>query len=144
LITSYSTTLNATKGIDLKIIVYEDPPWELRDVLWHIAIWDRQVTKSIQSFTDGGEYSIPSFDEDKFNAEAFLRGKNLTESQILEEYDQARRGFRDAVQGLPVEKYATNFLYPWGDESGNITTLVEDMLEHDREHLAEINAVIKS
>jgi hypothetical protein len=144
LLTSYSTTLNVIDGIDLKIIVYSDPAWQLRDVLWHIAVWDRQVTKSIQAFKDGREYSIPGFDEDKFNDEAFLEGKKLTDDQILEEYDQARRGFIDAVQEFPVAKYSSDFLYPWGDESGNLTTLVEDMHKHDQEHLAEINAVIQT
>ena len=51
LLTSHSNTQNTIKGIDLEIIVYEDPPWQLRDVLWHIAVWDRQVTKSLVSST---------------------------------------------------------------------------------------------
>lgn len=142
--TSYSTTLNAIKGFDLETLVYDEPPWQIRDVLWHIAVWDRQVTKSIQAFSDGTEYSIPDFDEDNFNDAAFLEGKKITDEQLLAECDQARRGFRDAVQKLPVEKYASEFLYPWGDESGDVTKLVDYMVEHDQEHLVEIKAAISS
>lgn len=144
LLTSHSNTQNTIRGVDLEIVVYQDPPWQIRDVLWHIAIWDRQVTQSIRAFTDGSEYSIPGYEEDNFNNDMYYEGTKLTIEKLLEECDQARFGLRDAVKDLPVEKYSSDFLYPWGDESGDITRLVNDIVEHDEEHLAEIEAVLSS
>jgi hypothetical protein len=144
LVTSHSSIQNTIKGVDLEIVVYDDPPWQIRDVLWHIAIWDRQVTKSILAFNNGSEYSIPDFNEDDFNNEAYHDGRKLTIEQLLEESDQARTGFRNAVHELPFEKYASEFLYPWGDESGDITKLVGYMVEHDEEHQAEMKTALTS
>ena len=107
LLTSYSTTLNAIKGNDLKIIVYEDPAWQLRDVLWHIAVWDRQVTKSIQAFTDGREYSIPNFDEDNFNGEAFIEGKK----QLRHKYSMNTTR-RDEDSGMQSWTYRLKNTHP--------------------------------
>jgi hypothetical protein len=57
---------------------------------------------------------------------------------LLEDCDLARQGFKAAVQEFPVGYYSSEFLYPWGDESGDITTLVDYMVEHDEEHRDEI------
>ena len=139
---SFINMQSTLKGIDLDLIIYEESSWQVRDILWHLAVWDRQVTKSIHAFIEDGEYAISNFDEDEFNQKSYLEGQRLTVNQILEEYDQARKGFKDAVQDFPTEKYSSEFLYPWGDENGDITTLVNDMVEHDEEHREEIKSAI--
>ena len=141
---SYANLQDTIKGRDLDIVVYGESSWQIRDILWHIAVWDQQVTKSVLAFNNGSEYSIPGFDEDRFNQEAYLEGKKLSDSQLLAECDQARKEFGNAIQNVPIEKYSTEFLYPWGDESGNLTTLVQYMVEHDEEHRNEIIGVLGS
>jgi hypothetical protein len=42
------------------------------------------------------------------------------------------------VNDFPVEQWSGDLLYPWGDERGSISTLVEYMMEHDLEHRDEI------
>jgi hypothetical protein len=139
---SYSKLQSTIRGNDLETVIYEDPTWQIRDILWHIAVWDRQVTKSILAFQDGSKYSIPNFNEDQFNQEAFLEGNKLTNERLLEDCDLARQGFKAAVQDFPVGNYSSEFLYPWGDESGDITTLVDYMVEHDEEHRDEIIRIL--
>ena len=139
---SYSKLQSTIKGNDLETVIYEDPTWQIRDILWHIAVWDRQVTKSILAYQDGSMYLIPDFDEDRFNEETYLEGKNLTIQKLIEECDRARQGFKDAVQEFPIGKLSSEFLYPWGDESGDLKTLVDYMVEHDEEHRDEITRVI--
>ena len=46
--------------VDLEIQVYSDDGWRIRDILGHIATWDREVTKSLRAFRAGSEYFIPS------------------------------------------------------------------------------------
>lgn len=142
LVQSYSNLQSAIKGIDPETIIYDESSWQIRDILWHIAVWDQQVTKSILAFNDGNTYSIPNFDEDQFNQAAYLEGKKLTLEQLLEDSYLARQEFKDAIQGFPVGKFSSEFLFPWGDESGDITTLVGYMIEHDEEHLEEITRVL--
>lgn len=130
--------LKTVEGIDLNTIIYENSAWRTRDILWHIAAWDHQVTKSILAFNENHEYSIHDFDEDGFNQTAYIEGIKLDESHLLDEFNQARQEFKDAVQNFPVDKLSSDFLYPWGDERGNITKLVNYMIDHDEEHRAEI------
>ena len=144
LTTSFLRTKEVIMEVDLERTIYEDPPWQIRDILWHIAVWDRQVTKSIIAFIDDDEYSINNFEEDQFNQEAFLEGRKLTGEKLLEECDAARQEFKIAVQDFPVDKFPSEFLYPWGDERGDIATLVDYMVEHDEEHRDEIYDVISS
>jgi uncharacterized damage-inducible protein DinB len=128
----------------MEVPVHADSDWQIRDIIWHIAVWDRQVTKSIRAFKDGGEYSIPALNEDEFNDLAFQEGRKLTVEQIIEDYEQARADFKTSVQELPQEKYSEDLLYPWGDERGDISQLVAYMVEHDAEHRDEIAAALAS
>jgi len=137
---SNSATRALLDEIDMELVVYEDPAWQVRDIFWHIAVWDRQVAKSIQAFNAGSEYAIPEFDEEGFNTAAFQDGRQLSPDQLLEECALARLDFQQAVESVPEDQFSSGFLYPWGDESGDVTRLVKDMLEHDAEHRSEIIA----
>lgn len=137
---SYSATQALLDEIELDFVVYENPVWQVRDVIWHLAVWDRQVAKSILAFKDGGQYAIPEFDEDRFNNAAFQDGRQLSPEQLLKESAQARSEFQQAVKMFPEDQFSAEFLYPWGDESGDVTQVVNNMVEHDEEHRTEILA----
>ncbi len=141
---SHTANLSALEGNVMEVPVHADSDWQIKDIIWHIAVWDRQVTKSIQAFSDGGEYALPAFNENEFNERAFQEGRKLTEEQIIEGYEQARADFKASVQELPQEKYSEDLLYPWGDERGDVSQLVEYMVEHDAEHRDEIAAALAS
>lgn len=137
---SQSATLAALEGVDLEMRVYTDSDWTIKDMIGHLATWDRQVAKSLRAYREGTEYSIPDLgdDENEFNQQAVVEQRALTAQQIIAEWDQTRTGFKEAVQGIPLELFPGDLLYPWGDESGSIAKLVEYMVEHDAEHREEI------
>ena len=141
---SHTANLSSLEGNDMEVPVHADSDWQIRDIIWHIAVWDRQVTKSIRAFKDGDEYAIPALNEDEFNELAFQEGRKLTVEQIIEDYEQARGDFIASVQELPQEKYSEDLLYPWGDERGDVSQLVAYMVEHDTEHRDEIAAALAS
>jgi hypothetical protein len=140
---SYTKLLSTVEKFKLDTVIYDSPSWQIRDILWHIAVWDRQVTKSIRAYQDGSRYAIPDFDEDEFNQRAYLDGIKLTEELLLDECNRVRQDFQQAVVNFPIGEYTSHILYPWGDESGDITTLVNYMVEHDEEHTEEIIRVMK-
>jgi len=47
---SHSATERIIEGIDLELRVYSDTDWRTRDILGHIATWDREVAKSLSTF----------------------------------------------------------------------------------------------
>ena len=141
---THSKTLAALEGVDLEMYVYEDGSWRIRDILGHIATWDRQVTLSLRAYSQGKEYAIPNFDEDGFNEEDVKRQRTLTSEQIYEEWQTARGMFKDVVRDMPQDLFPGDLLYPWGDERGTIEKLVKEMCNHDQEHHSEIIRAIKS
>jgi uncharacterized damage-inducible protein DinB len=135
---SYAATQAMIDKLDLNLVVYADPEWQVRDVAWHLAVWDRQSAKSIQAFVEGSEYVIPNFEEDKFNTSSIQESRSLTPEQFRRQCQQAREEFKQAVALVPAGEESTEFIYPWGDESGDVAQLVSYMVEHDEEHRQEI------
>jgi hypothetical protein len=131
------------KGVDLETPVYEDGEWQIRDVIGHIAIWDREVVRSIRAYKEGREYSIPNFDEDVYNDRAALEMGELTAEGVFNEWEQAREEFKTTIGELSAEQLPGELLYPWGDERGSIPQLVEYMCDHDEEHGIDLQSALK-
>ncbi len=140
---THSVTRATLEGIDLDLRVYSDAGWRIRDIIGHIATWDRQVAKSLRAYRIGQEYAIPEFNEDTFNQEDVLSQGESTNQEVFDEWEQARDDFKAAVKDLPLEQFPGDLLYPWGDERGTIAHLVEMMAEHDVEHSDEIVKAIQ-
>jgi len=145
LLTNAHSALRSTvEGIDTELRVHTDSGWRIRDIIGHIATWDREVVKSLSAFQAGTEYSIPDLDEYAFNQQAAVVQQQLTAQQVFAEWEQAREDFKTAVQEIPPDQFPGDLLYPWGDERGSIAELVESMIEHDAEHREEIVKAIQA
>jgi len=133
------------EGIDLEMGVYTDSDWQIRDILGHIATWDREVTKSLRAFHAGTKYSIPNpdYDETDFNQQAVLSQRELTTQKIINEWKEARDDFTTAINEIPLDSFPGDLIYPWGDEHGSIAQLVGYMIDHDEEHRLEILKAIQ-
>jgi hypothetical protein len=143
---THSAIQRILEGIDLKLRVYSDTDWRIRDILGHIATWDREVTKSLRSFLTEIEYVIPDLDGDEtdFNEQAVTEQRELSTQQIVAEWEQAREEFKAALSDIPMDQFPGDLLYPWGNERGSIAQLVEYMIEHDEEHRDEIVKVLQA
>jgi hypothetical protein len=139
-----SAICTTVTGIDPEMRVYKDADWRVRDIVGHIATWDREVAMSLRAYRAGTEYSIPDLDEDAFNEQAVTEQRELTAQQVFAEWEQAREDFKQAVQEIPSDQFPGDLLYPWGDERGSIARLVEIMIEHDTEHQDEIVKAISA
>jgi len=134
------------EGIDLELRVYSDSDWRVRDLLGHIATWDCEVTKSLRAFLTEGEYVIPDLDDDEtdFNEQAVSKQRELSNEQLIAEWEYAREDFKSALRDIPTDQFPGDLVFPWGDERGSIAQLVEYMVEHDIEHKAEIENAIQT
>ena len=131
------------EGLDLDLVIHADTDWRIRDILGHIATWDRVLIHAIQSFLAGSEFVIPGMvgDETDYNQEKVLEQRNLPPEDIYQEWIEARKDFIKAVQDTPPEKFNEELAFPWGDERGNLAVMIEYMVDHDGEHQEEILAV---
>ena len=132
--------------IDLDIPVYDDPEWQVRDVIGHIATWDREMIKTLQAFMDEKEYFIPGIEEDEsdFNEIAVEEQRKLSTLQSLDEWNAARKKLLAVIQDIPDDRYPGDFVFPWGDERGSVRILLDYFIEHDEEHRDEIINALKS
>lgn len=135
---SYASTISIVESIGYDMPIYDEPLWRARDVIWHLAVWDRQVTRSIEAFLADGQYSIPDFDEHAFNDASLEEGRQLSLDQLLEGAAKARKNFQEAVERFSPHQLQAEFLYPWGDETGDIDKIVHYMVDHDEEHRQEL------
>lgn len=150
LLTETHSAVQATVvEIDAEMPVYKDTDtgtdWRVRDIVGHIATWDREVTRSLRAYQAGTEYLTPDLDEeeDDFNQQAVLQQRKLTTQQLYAEWEEAHKEFQEAVRELPDDLFPGDLLYPWGDERGTIAFLVEYMTNHRVEHKDEIVQAIK-
>ena len=142
---THSSLQETLKGVDLELRVYRDTEWRIRDILGHIATWDREVTHAIKIYLEGSEYVIPGMvgDETDYNAEKVEEQRILSTSEILQEWNQAREDFIDAVRQVPTDRLSDELAFPWGDERGSFTLMIEYMIEHNGEHQEEILKALK-
>ena len=141
---THTATRATLEGIDLTLRVYPDSKWRIRDIIGHIATWDRQTAKSLRAYGLGEEYAIPNLDENSFNEQEVLRQQEKSTQQIFEEWELAREDFKRAVEEIPLDQFPGDLLYPWGDERGTIAYLVKMMTDHDVVHRDEIAKAIQS
>ena len=136
----------ALDGIDLEMPVYKDTGWRARDLVGHIATWDQEIANSLKAYKEGSEYLTPNLDEEEieFNDKAVLEQRKLSTQQILKEFETAYDAFKNAIQEILDEQFPGELLYPWGDERGDIATMVNYMIDHAIEHKDEIIKAIKT
>ena len=146
LIENRSATRALLEDVDPEMRVYTDPEWRIREILGHIATWDRQVAKSLRAFRAGSDYFIPDIEEDEsdFNEQAVLEQRTFSTQQIFMEWEQARDDLREAVREIPSGQFPGDLLYPWGGERGSIAKLIDYMIDHEDEHRDEIEKAIKA
>lgn len=141
---TYTKTLACVEEVDPELQVNPETDWRVRDIVGHLATWDREVAKSIRAFQVGEEYSIPGFDEDEFNDHEVQEQRKLSAQGVFALWEGARQEFIAAVKGMPIDRFGSDLLYPWGDERGNVSTLVEYMTGHDIEHQEEIDNALST
>ena len=137
---SHTELEQALEGLDLDLVIHTKTDWRIRDILGHIATWDRVLIHSIQTFLEGSEYVIPGMvgDETDYNAQKVAEQKKLSSSEILKEWNRAREDFITIVQQIPTNKFFDELAFPWGDERGSLSVMIEYMIEHNGVHQAEI------
>ncbi len=132
------------EGIDLGLSIYAD--WQVRDIIGHMAVWNRHVAEALDAFRVGTEYLIPGWieNEDRYNQQLVLVQRELSSQQVVEEWKQAYEELKKAIQEIPLDKFPGDLVYPWGDERGSIAQLVEYFIDHDVEHHDEIAKAVQA
>jgi hypothetical protein len=82
--------------------------WGAREILIHIAGWDREMTPALQRIGHGEPPYAPSLydDADDWNARFVAAGKDARAAEILAAVDVSHRSVMAAAAALPEQHFA--------------------------------------
>lgn len=111
--------------------------WSVKDVLLHIAAWDRWKLDTMQRMAAGEAPDLDAAsDVDSFNAAAVTAWQNRTLDAVMVELEDARAELVNWLEALPEEE-----LFRQRDVDGDDRSfpgLVQVQWEHEAEHAAQI------
>lgn len=140
---TYPSLYNKFVDFDLETVLHQDSGWRGREILSHMGAWNHEVVKTLKGILDKEEYLIPDYDEDEFNHKQVEEQKNLTTASIFENWKHSVKEMILAVENISDDSFPGDFLYPWGDERGDIFGFVKYFIDHDIEHIEEIEKLGK-
>jgi hypothetical protein len=112
--------------------------WTVKDILAHIAAWDRWEDQAMRSMVAGEEPDFAAVqDFDAANAAFVAAWRDRSWSQVLEELHAARADWLSWLESLPLEEFFRPRSYGGYDWSFH-TTPLPILWQHDAEHAEQI------
>jgi predicted RNase H-like HicB family nuclease/uncharacterized damage-inducible protein DinB len=127
-------------GLDEQVLVQVPVigDWTAKDVLAHIATWDRWESRTMQSMVAG---EVPDFsalhDLDASNKASIAPWRDQSLGEVLAELQAARTEWIDWLESLPAEEPFRRRSY-YGDDWSFYDGPVQVQWEHDAEHAQQI------
>lgn len=121
--------------------------WTLKDLLAHIASWDEEMVRVLQTFTLPGEsiYTYAIADRNGFavwNEEQITARRERTMPEIMSEFEIARRDLIQVVEGLTDAVLNRSRMTSWGKAATGFE-LIMTQVDHDREHAEQVRSFRK-
>ena len=109
------------------------PSWNVKQVLDHIAGWDKLVASSLRAYQNDETpvHSVKSIDQ--YNAASVSARHSLSLEQSRQAYDDARQEVLQILHSLPEDMLTRRYKAPWGGNC-TIASLVKIFVTHEEEH----------
>jgi hypothetical protein len=134
------TFSDALSGADAELLTVPGlvGDWSARELIAHLAHWDRWATTCLEHPSTDGLASLITgeWDVDAQNAEVAARAAGMSLDAVRDEEAEAFGAFRDRLAAL--EPDALDVAAPWG---GTLETIIrENGPDHYRPHAEEVAA----
>ncbi len=121
--------------------------WTLKDLLAHIASWDEEIVRVLQTFTMPGEsmYTYSISDRSGYaawNEEQIAARREKSASAVMSEFETARRDLIQVVEGLTEPVLNRSRMTSWGIAATGFD-LLKMQVEHDLEHAEQVRSYRK-
>ncbi len=121
--------------------------WRVRDLLTHLASWDRLVQAFLQDVTAGRRtfevVAHPDDDWAAWNADQVASGATRALNERQGELDSARDALLEAVYALDHAALDLELLAPWGFVDTVLGHVVTQAV-HDAQHTDQILAALRA
>lgn len=134
---------NTLKPEQWELILYPDPPWQIRNLLAHFISSERQLLTLCRSIASGGPGLAPEFDIDRNNAHQQEQFVGIAPQVLLQWMEQARRETISWVGTLTTEQLDMVGRHP---VLGDITleTMLESMYGHQLFHMRDLSRLLQA
>ncbi len=121
--------------------------WSIKDVMVHIASWERIGFEIVQSAQDGKSlkpYIAKVFESvDKFNAQTYENNKDKSLTRIEAEYQTAYQIFLALIESLDKSFIFSNLPFEGADEISVQSIISANTHLHYKEHAEAIEKIIE-
>lgn len=116
--------------------------WSAKDIMAHIAAWERLAQDRINAALTGEELKIPVIEGkdfvDVFNAQVYESNKNISLEEIESEFAGSYREFLATIESLEEEFLFDKLPFDWAGEMTVQVLISANTHWHYPEHAASI------
>lgn len=117
----------------------------VKDVLSHIAVWERRCVGWIEISLHGETPERPepgvTWDKiDDLNERDFLRTRDYTLQEVRDDYRRSYQQLFDLVKSMPEEDFGETHRFSWWEGQPISMVIAANSFEHYREHEEQIRA----
>lgn len=126
-LTEQQMTVGAVEGV-----------WTIKDILGHIASWERAVLEPLRCYAAGGPYEaepIPQFDP--WNLAEADRKRAMPLAAVRDELEAVRAALIKLASELPRALAEHTVIFSWGDR-GTIAYGLDVLCGHEWQHTEAI------
>jgi uncharacterized protein (TIGR03083 family) len=91
--------------------------WTVKEILAHIAAWDREVARGLDELLAGRRPTFVSYREDEFNAQTAQASRGRSLADVRAEVQDAHEQLISRVEGLTDEQWQQPSPYQWSDQA---------------------------
>ena len=115
--------------------------WSVKDVLAHIAFWERYLVRLFQAIAAGETPELAAEDHTETrNASVVAQYYLRPISAVLAEWYQAREELIDQLEDLSPEDLHDPERFPWNDGEPLIRRIADNSYAHEQEHIEQIQS----
>ena len=117
--------------------------WSVKDIVAHLASYEHLIVDVLNTFL-GGELTptVPRWARSRaaFNVEEVEARKYATAQQVMDEYQGTQVEATSLIMQIPPQKVQQPGTMPWYGQQHSLADFIQHMIEHIREHVAQISA----
>ena len=120
----------------------EGTSWTIRNILSHLVTSERGLIKLFEQIRQGGEGASLDFSIDRYNASMQARNMELTETELLKQYQEVRANSVMWVSNLKDEEFEIKGRHPFLGVT-TIREMIKMLYIHNQTHYRDIKKVLK-
>ena len=137
------TIFNGFKDNQWDMEVYtEGTTWTIRNLFSHLVTSERGLIKLFERIRQGGEGASLDFSIDRYNASMQARNKDLTEAELLNQYQEVRADSVEWVSNLKNEELEISGRHPFLGIT-TIREMIKMLYIHNQTHYRDMKKILK-